>query len=202
MVVSFKYYLLFKIYFFICLNLLLDSLLRRSDGVGLTEYLCSIHYRYLPQWFLNPYILYDVSLIIDLNALLESMIARVEDGGPLKYRCQTCGTTMTNRSKMKRHAEVHLDLSHACIVCQKQFKTRNSLSVHYSQTHRNQVMSPWATTWNETKWKLQMQQINSYLDPMLSLSLFCHWVVLPCTSPAQKDAMDPMWPKAWLQKSF
>ena len=145
------YYLRYT--FFICLNLMLDSLLRRSDGVGLAEYLCSIHYRYPPQWFLNPYFVYDISLIIDLNALLESMIARVEDGGPLKYRCQTCGTTMTNRSKMKRHAEVHLNLSHTCIVCQKQFKTRNSLSVHYSQTHRNQVMSPWATTWNETKWK-------------------------------------------------
>ena len=77
--------------------------------VGLAEYLCSIHYKYPQLWFLNPYILYDVSLIIDLNALLESMIARVEDGGPLKYQCQTCGKTMTDRSNMKRHAEVHLD---------------------------------------------------------------------------------------------
>ena len=96
---------------------------------------------------LTPY----MKLIIDLNALLESMIVWVEDGGPLKYQCQTCGKTMKDKKLIKRHAEVHLDLSHTCIVCQKQFKTRNSLSVHYSQTHKNQVMSPWATTWN---WKL------------------------------------------------
>ena len=86
-----------------------------------------------------------MNLIIDLNALLESMIARVEDGGPLKYQCQTCGKTMKDKTMIKRHAEVHLDLSHTCIVCQKQFKTRNSLSVHYSQKHKDQVMSPWAT---------------------------------------------------------
>ena len=90
--------------------------------------------------------LYEMDLIIDLNALLESMIARVEDGGPLKYQCQTCGKTMKDKTMIKRHAEVHLDLSHTCIVCQKQFKTRNSLSVHYSQKHKDQVMSPWATT--------------------------------------------------------
>ena len=161
-----------------------------------------LHTQYSQKLPLNPHNLYEMNLIIDLNALLESMIARVEDGGPLKYQCQTCGKTMKDKTMIKRHAEVHLDLSHTCIVCQKQFKTRNSLSVHYSQKHKDQVMSPWATTWNESKWKLQMQQINSYLDPMLSLSLFCHWVVLPYTSPAQKDAMDPMWPKAWLQKSF
>ena len=89
---------------------------------------------------------FDLDLVLDLNTLLESMIARVEDGGPLKYQCHTCGKTMSDRTKIKRHAEVHLDLTHNCIVCQKQFKTRNSLSVHYSLAHKNQVLSPWATT--------------------------------------------------------
>ena len=83
--------------------------------------------------------------ILELNDTLESMISRYEDGGPLKYMCQTCGKTMQDKSKMKRHAEVHLDLSHPCIVCQKVFKSRNSLSVHYSREHKNEVISPWAT---------------------------------------------------------
>ena len=105
-----------------------------------------LHTQYSQKLPLNPHNLYEINLIIDLNALLESMIARVEDGGPLKYQCQTCGKTMKDKTMIKRHAEVHLDLSHTCIVCQKQFKTRNSLSVHYSQKHKDQVMSPWATT--------------------------------------------------------
>jgi DNA-directed RNA polymerase subunit RPC12/RpoP len=73
------------------------------------------------------------------------MIARCEGPGLARYQCMTCGKTMADRSKMKRHAEVHLDSAHNCIVCQRVFKTRNSLSVHYSQAHKHEVSSPWAT---------------------------------------------------------
>ena len=40
------------------------------------------------------------------------MITRSTDGGPLTYTCHTCGKTMTDKSKIKRHAEVHLNMSH------------------------------------------------------------------------------------------
>ena len=71
----------------------------------------------------------------DLNSVLDGMIAKCTVEGQSKYMCQTCGKTMDNRAKMKRHAEVHLDMSHSCIVCQKQFKTRNALSTHYTRYH-------------------------------------------------------------------
>lgn len=55
------------------------------------------------------------------------------------YVCKSCGKRMANKTKIKRHAEVHLDLSHPCSVCGKQFKTRNALSQHYSSIHGQTV---------------------------------------------------------------
>ena len=81
--------------------------------------------------------LIDVSL--DLNSVIETMIRRCENG---KYECLSCGK-MFEKSKAKRHAEIHLDMSHPCIVCGKVFKTRNTLGHHYSQQHTNMVQSPW-----------------------------------------------------------
>ena len=67
----------------------------------------------------------------------------VERGSQGKWRCTVCGMEMNNKSKMKRHAEVHLDVSHSCIVCLKSFKTKNALSTHYTRYHANDVVSPW-----------------------------------------------------------
>ena len=86
----------------------------------------------------------DIDLLpSDLNSVLDGMIAKCTVEGQGKYMCQTCGKTMDNRAKMKRHAEVHLDMSHSCIVCHKQFKTRNALSTHYTRYHGEEVVSPW-----------------------------------------------------------
>ena len=73
------------------------------------------------------------------------MINRVAGEGPAQYMCQTCGKTMSDKTKMRRHAEVHLDMSHPCIVCRKNFKTRNALSTHYTRHHASQVAAPWTT---------------------------------------------------------
>ena len=78
----------------------------------------------------------------DLNSVLDGMIARCTVEGQSKYMCQSCGKTMDNRAKIKRHAEIHLDMSHSCIVCQKVFKTRNVLATHYTREHP-EVTSPW-----------------------------------------------------------
>ena len=72
------------------------------------------------------------------------MIERREGG---TYICVHCGKIMADKSKIKRHAEIHLNMSHGCIVCQKVFKTRNVLATHYTREHPNQVVSPWTMKW-------------------------------------------------------
>ena len=85
-----------------------------------------------------------ISIILDLNSVLDAMILRIsETGGPAKYSCQSCGKTMADRAKMRRHAEVHLNMNHPCIACGKNFKTRNALSIHYTRYHGQEVESPW-----------------------------------------------------------
>ena len=87
----------------------------------------------------RSYLLIFESSILDLNSTLESMVERSEEG---KWRCTVCGLE-NDKYKVKRHAEVHLDLTHSCIVCAKNFKTRNALSTHYTRYHANDVVSPW-----------------------------------------------------------
>ena len=82
------------------------------------------------------------SAFAELNAVLESMIERLEDGSGL-YCCKTCGKTSTSKSKSVRHAEVHMDVVHSCIMCNKPFKTRNALSIHYTRYHGGEIISPW-----------------------------------------------------------
>jgi len=75
----------------------------------------------------------------DLNSVLDSMISRCAEPGPAKYICQTCGKIMSDKTKMRRHAEVHMDVSHHCNICYKSFKTRNALSQHYSGSHGQNI---------------------------------------------------------------
>jgi len=80
----------------------------------------------------------------DLNSMLDSMISRYENEGPAKFMCETCGKTMARKIDMRRHVEIHLDMSHPCAVCDKVCKTRSSLAAHTSTYHKHQVNSPWS----------------------------------------------------------
>ena len=80
------------------------------------------------------------AFILDFNLVLETMIEKCSEGeGPSVYMCKLCLKRMSNKTKIKRHAEIHLDLSHPCNICYKQFKTRNALSQHYSTVHGQTV---------------------------------------------------------------
>jgi len=79
----------------------------------------------------------------ELNLALETMIERIDDGATPEYSCKSCGKRMTNRSKMRRHVEVHFDMNLPCAICHKIFKTRNALSQHYNAAHKGEVLSPW-----------------------------------------------------------
>ena len=77
--------------------------------------------------------------------MLDSLFRRSDGVGLAQYECLTCAKTMQDKTKMRRHVEVHMDMTHNCIVCQKIFKTRNALSTHYTRQHGEEVVSPWTT---------------------------------------------------------
>ena len=80
-------------------------------------------------------------VFLDLNAVVDAMVEKVQDG---TFMCLTCHKTFSSRTDGKRHAEVHLNVSHICIACQKVCKTRSALAVHYTRYHPDEVASPWA----------------------------------------------------------
>jgi hypothetical protein len=69
------------------------------------------------------------------------MIQKSQDG---KYWCLNCNKSFSERKAAKRHAEIHLNVAHHCIVCQRVFKTRNGLATHYTRYHPDEVASPWS----------------------------------------------------------
>ena len=79
--------------------------------------------------------------VLDLNALIQTLVGKHESG---KFCCLTCGKLFEAKQSVERHAEIHLGLSHHCIVCDKVFNTRNTLATHYTKQHPNEVATPWA----------------------------------------------------------
>ena len=82
----------------------------------------------------------DTLFTADLNALVDEMISRGHDG---KFLCLSCDKAFLGKQAAERHAEIHLNMTHLCIVCQRTFKTRNALATHYTRQHPDEVVSPW-----------------------------------------------------------
>ena len=52
------------------------------------------------------------------------------------FSCLACEYTSSDRAKIKRHIEVHFEgLSYPCSVCNKEFRSKNSLVKHKSMIH-------------------------------------------------------------------
>ena len=79
--------------------------------------------------------------ILDVNAVIETMIGRDPVG---KHECLSCGKIFDTKQRVKRHAELHLDMKVPCSICNKTFKTRNALSQHYDTAHKDQIVAPWS----------------------------------------------------------
>ena len=79
----------------------------------------------------------------ELDAKLMENLEELDSG---HFRCRVCGkdsTGMTGtmkgnlRTNMKNHAETHLEgLSYSCQLCGKEFRSKNSYSVHKSLKHK------------------------------------------------------------------
>ena len=53
------------------------------------------------------------------------------------YRCTVCQKTMSHKTNMKNHLEVHLTgLSYECQLCEMTFRSNNLLSVHKTKYHK------------------------------------------------------------------
>ena len=71
------------------------------------------------------------------NSQVEGKIQEIltkEDG---LYLCNVCGYKKKDKQDMVRHIETHIEgLSYPCSVCDKTFRSRNSLNVHKSTYHK------------------------------------------------------------------
>ena len=57
-----------------------------------------------------------------------------EDG---VYHCKICNFIKRDKTSVTRHIETHIEgLSYSCSVCQKTFRSRNSLNVHKANYHK------------------------------------------------------------------
>ena len=65
-----------------------------------------------------------------------SSIYEKKDGG---WNCLECGYSTTfNSSTMRRHVETHFKgLSYTCTLCNKEFRSKNSFTVHNSNYHKS-----------------------------------------------------------------
>ena len=74
--------------------------------------------------------------IDNVNEKLNENMEKCEDGS---YRCRICGkmSGLKNPAQnMRNHIETHMEgLSFTCPICQKSFRSRNSLSKHKSVYH-------------------------------------------------------------------
>ena len=73
----------------------------------------------------------------NLNEKLNENMEKCEDGS---YRCKICGKMSGSKNdsrNMRNHIETHMEgLSFTCPICQKSFRSRNSLFKHKSVYHR------------------------------------------------------------------
>ena len=77
----------------------------------------------------------------EIDAKANEYLETLADGS---LKCTFCGKTASQnnmkqnvRQNMKNHVETHLDgISFSCQLCGKDFRSRNSLSSHKSQTHK------------------------------------------------------------------
>ena len=70
----------------------------------------------------------------ELDNKISEMIVKSEGG----WSCAVCGKMANHKSKLKQHAETHLQgYSHPCALCGKTYRSRNVLRMHMSRDHRS-----------------------------------------------------------------
>ena len=71
--------------------------------------------------------------IEELDHKINDMIEKVD--GTMRRRCIPCGKLSRGSSDAKEHAETHIEgLSFPCQYCEKTFRSRHSLKVHFTRS--------------------------------------------------------------------
>merc|ERR1719391_1153175 len=92
----------------------------------------------------------------ELDRRISDMIVR-QDGG---WVCTVCGKQANHKSKLKQHAETHLQgYSHPCIMCGKTYRSRNVLRMHMSRDHRSKGHMDQMPKADDAKHYLKMEPI-------------------------------------------
>jgi len=92
----------------------------------------------------------------ELDRRISDMIVR-QDGG---WVCTVCGKQANHKSKLKQHAETHLQgYSHPCIMCGKTYRSRNVLRMHMSRDHRSKGHMDQMAKADDAKHYLKMEPI-------------------------------------------
>ena len=72
------------------------------------------------------------------NSEVEEKIQEILSKQDGVYHCSICGYNNKSKRDMVRHIETHIEgLSYSCSVCQKTFRSRNSLHTHKSVYHQS-----------------------------------------------------------------
>ena len=72
-----------------------------------------------------------------LNVYDQSLYENMEQNSEGMYVCKLCDKTIKMKTHMKYHIETHIvGLTFQCHICEKNFKSRNSLNVHRTLYHR------------------------------------------------------------------
>ena len=71
----------------------------------------------------------------EINMKMKELYEKTDDG----WRCLACDHTSKGivSSNMRMHVETHMDgLCFTCNICDKEFRSRNSLNLHKNKTHK------------------------------------------------------------------
>lgn len=81
---------------------------------------------------------HETSLLkIEISKRMESYL---DPEGKLKWRCTVCGKGNKQKTKLALHVETHIEgFSHTCELCQREYKTKNSLFTHLYTVHKEQL---------------------------------------------------------------
>ena len=72
----------------------------------------------------------------EINMKMKELYEKSEDG----WRCLACDYSITGKSSsnMRQHVEIHMEgFCFTCNICDKEFRSRNSLNLHKNKTHKN-----------------------------------------------------------------
>jgi len=73
----------------------------------------------------------DITQSADVDVQIESYLVKgTNSEGKSGWQCIECNKYSKTKANLRKHVEIHLELSFACKYCEKVYKTRNSLNLH------------------------------------------------------------------------